>query len=142
MHRLIVYTIVLAFCIACSEGRGQERLRLEQIARLSRETIVVYITVFDDGTGRPFVPAQVAEDVAYDLVKRYQRKDGAPIWVHIYLSTIPGEDFKPRLFLATTIDITARKLAEDAMRVAQSELAGFPQRSCPGAAAEVGEARA
>jgi PAS domain S-box-containing protein len=59
----------------------------------------------------------------YDAVKQFQGRNAAPVWGHIYLSTIPGDDAKPRLFIATTIDITARKLAEDAMRIAQSELA-------------------
>jgi PAS domain S-box-containing protein len=59
----------------------------------------------------------------YDAVKQFQRKNGTPVWGHIYASTILGNDAKPRLFVATMIDITARKLAEDAMRIAQSELA-------------------
>jgi PAS domain S-box-containing protein len=56
-----------------------------------------------------------------DLVGRYRRKDGPEVWAHVYLSAIPGQD--PRLVLATAIDITSRKLAEDAARVAQSDLA-------------------
>jgi PAS domain S-box-containing protein len=59
----------------------------------------------------------------YDAIQQFQRKNGTPVWGHIYLSAILGEDGKPRLFIATTIDITDRKLAEDAMRTAQSELA-------------------
>jgi PAS domain S-box-containing protein len=59
----------------------------------------------------------------YDAVKQFQRKNGTPVWGHIYASTILGDNAKPRLFVATMIDITARKLAEDAMRIAQSELA-------------------
>jgi PAS domain S-box-containing protein len=59
----------------------------------------------------------------YDAVNRFRRKNGTTAWGHIYLSTILGDDAKPRLFIATTMDITARRLAEDAMRAAQSELA-------------------
>jgi len=58
-----------------------------------------------------------------DLVRRYRRKDGTEIWAHVYLSAIPGDDLAPQLFLATTVDITSHKLAEDAARVAQSDLA-------------------
>jgi C4-dicarboxylate-specific signal transduction histidine kinase len=58
-----------------------------------------------------------------DPVRRYQCKDGSEIWAHVYLSAIPGDDREPQLFLATTVDITSRKLAEDAVRVAQSDLA-------------------
>jgi PAS domain S-box-containing protein len=58
-----------------------------------------------------------------DLVRRYRRKDGAEIWAHVYLSAIPGDDLVPQLVLATTVDITSHKLAEDAARMAQSDQA-------------------
>jgi PAS domain S-box-containing protein len=58
-----------------------------------------------------------------ELETRWRRKDGTAIPVHLYLSMIPGDAHGPRLLLATVLEITARKLAEDAMRVAQSELA-------------------
>jgi PAS domain S-box-containing protein len=66
---------------------------------------------------------QEGKQQSHDVVKRYRRKDGTLIWVQVYMTAVPGDDGKPRFFLATVIDITARKLAEDAMRVAQSELA-------------------
>jgi PAS domain S-box-containing protein len=59
----------------------------------------------------------------YDAVRQFRRKDGSPVWSHIYLSTILGNEAKPRLFIATAIDITDRRVAEDAMRTAQTELA-------------------
>jgi len=37
---------------------------LDQLRRLSRDTIVLLTTVFTDGTGRLFVPADIAEDIA------------------------------------------------------------------------------
>ena len=51
-----------------------------------------------------------------DVVKRFQHRNGTPVWSHIYLSAITGDDAKPRLFIATAIDITARKRAEDNLR--------------------------
>ncbi|THD61919.1 MAG: PAS domain S-box protein [Bradyrhizobium sp.] len=37
---------------------------LERASHLSRDTIVIFITVYGDGTGRPFVPALVVEALA------------------------------------------------------------------------------
>jgi signal transduction histidine kinase len=37
---------------------------LERASHLSRDTIVIFVTVYDDGTGRPFVPAFVVEALA------------------------------------------------------------------------------
>jgi PAS domain S-box-containing protein len=59
----------------------------------------------------------------YEAVHQYRRKDGAPVWVHAYVSRMQSSDSKPALFLATTIDITERKRAEAASRDALSELA-------------------
>ncbi len=60
---------------------------------------------------------------SYETVQQYRRKDGSPIWVHAYVSRMQGNESKPPLFLATTIDITDRKRAEAASRDALSELA-------------------
>jgi PAS domain S-box-containing protein len=60
---------------------------------------------------------------SYETVRQYKRKDGAPIWVHAYVSRMQGNGSKPPLFLATTIDITDRKRAEAASRDALSDLA-------------------
>jgi signal transduction histidine kinase len=37
---------------------------LERASHLSRDTIVIFVTVYGDGTGRPFVPALVVEALA------------------------------------------------------------------------------
>jgi signal transduction histidine kinase len=37
---------------------------LERVAHLPPETIVIFLTVYGDGTGRPFVPAEVVEGLA------------------------------------------------------------------------------
>ena len=37
---------------------------LERASHLSRDTIIIFVTVYDDGTGRPFVPAFVVEALA------------------------------------------------------------------------------
>jgi PAS domain S-box-containing protein len=59
----------------------------------------------------------------YESVQQYKHKNGAPVWVHAYVSRMQGNGSKPPLLLATTIDITDRKRAEAASRAALSELA-------------------
>ncbi|MFZ5448263.1 MAG: PAS domain S-box protein [Thermodesulfobacteriota bacterium] len=51
----------------------------------------------------------------YSLEKRYLRKDGKIVWVSIMLSRLLSAQGDPRV-VGTTIDITARKLAEEALR--------------------------
>lgn len=60
---------------------------------------------------------------SYETVQQYRQKNGAPLWVHAYVTRMQGDDSKPPLFLATAIDITDRKRAEAASRDALSELA-------------------
>jgi PAS domain S-box-containing protein len=83
--------------ISADEDREPLKLLYEQVQRGSRQS--------------------------YEAVHRYRRKDGAPVWVHAYVSRMRSNEAKPPLFLATTIDITERKRAETASRDALSELA-------------------
>jgi len=59
----------------------------------------------------------------HDAVTQFRRRDGSAIWGHIYFSSILDADMKPRLIIATALDITDHKAAEEAARTAQSELA-------------------
>jgi PAS domain S-box-containing protein len=59
----------------------------------------------------------------HDAVTQFRRRDGSAIWSHIYFSSILDADMKPRLIIATALDITDHKAAEEAARIAQSELA-------------------
>ncbi len=67
-----------------------------------------------------------------DVVKRFQHKNGTTVWGHIYLSTITGDDAKPRLFIATAIDITARKRADDTLGSAQAQFAQVARMTAVG----------
>jgi PAS domain S-box-containing protein len=60
---------------------------------------------------------------AYQIEKRYRRKDGNIIWVNVYNSLVPASETTPPFFPAIVVDITDRKRAEDALRQAQAELA-------------------
>jgi PAS domain S-box-containing protein len=59
----------------------------------------------------------------HDEVTQFRRRDGSAMWSHIYFSSILDDDSKPRLIIATALDITDHKAAEEAARTAQSELA-------------------
>ena len=52
----------------------------------------------------------------YEVVTRYRRKDGSPIWVNTFVSTIRGDENTPPIYLATAIDITDRHKAESDLR--------------------------
>ena len=67
------------------------------------------------------------------MLTQYRRKDGTRILVNTYVSAIVGDEAKERYFLATTIDVTARKLAEDALRATQADLARVTRMTTMGA---------
>src|SRR5215472_3856871 len=58
----------------------------------------------------------------YELETHYRRKDGAYLPVHTYFSAVGGRAPNQQMFLTVTVDSTARRSAEDALRAAQSEL--------------------
>ncbi len=51
-----------------------------------------------------------------DYEKRYLRRDGSRLWVHVTVSVIHAADGRPRRFIATIEDINERKEAEAAFR--------------------------
>ena len=55
----------------------------------------------------------------FNQEKRYIRKDGSVIEGRVLVSAIRGPDGKPRLFVAELEDITERRQAEEALRLAQ-----------------------
>jgi PAS domain S-box-containing protein len=58
----------------------------------------------------------------YELETQYRRKDGTSLPVNTYFSAISGSAPNQQTFLTLTVDVTARQSAEDALRMAQSEL--------------------
>jgi PAS domain S-box-containing protein len=57
----------------------------------------------------------------YEVVKQYRRKDGKVIWGHS--SVARAMESRPQMFIATMIDITESKGAQDKLRATQTELA-------------------
>jgi PAS domain S-box-containing protein len=71
----------------------------------------------------------------YEIETRCQRKDGTYLPVNTYFSTVSGRAPQQLAFLVVTVDITARRTAEDALRAAQSELARAARLTTVGAMA-------
>ncbi|MGA8270395.1 MAG: PAS domain S-box protein, partial [Candidatus Sulfotelmatobacter sp.] len=59
----------------------------------------------------------------FQIEKQYRRKDGQPVWVRNNVSSVLGTDRVPRFLMALSEDITQRKLSEEALAKARSELA-------------------
>jgi PAS domain S-box-containing protein len=70
---------------------------------------------------------------AYQVEKRYRRKDGEFIWVNVNASHVPATDATPAFFASIIVDITDRKRAEDGLRHAQAELARVARVTTMGA---------
>jgi len=59
----------------------------------------------------------------FQIEKQYRRKDGQLVWVRNNVSVVPGTERVPRFVMAISEDITQRKLSEEALERARSELA-------------------
>jgi PAS domain S-box-containing protein len=71
----------------------------------------------------------------YETETTYQRKDGTTLPVNTYFSAVGGPESKTRTFLLVTVDTTARRAAEEALRAAQSELTRVARLTTVGAMA-------
>jgi PAS domain S-box-containing protein len=59
----------------------------------------------------------------FQIEKQYRRKDGQPVWVRNNVSIVPGTERVPQFLMAISEDVTQRKLSEEALARARSELA-------------------
>ena len=71
----------------------------------------------------PLFEAAVRDGAPYTLEKRYLRPDGEVVWVSNSVSVIRQADGSPSSVLAVTLDITARRAAEAAVRENEARLA-------------------
>jgi PAS domain S-box-containing protein len=62
------------------------------------------------------------ERTHYRLEKRYMRNDGELMWVRLSVSLVRAADGSPQFVMAMVEDISARKLAEEALRESQEQL--------------------
>jgi PAS domain S-box-containing protein len=58
----------------------------------------------------------------YTIEKRYIRKDGTPVWVSMFGNFIFDDKGKPLQGVAVVVDITARRLADDALQESRQRL--------------------
>ncbi len=63
-------------------------------------------------TGRGFLAGEI---FAYDAEKRFLHKNGRPVWTHVTVSFIRRSDRSPQYFTAQIVDITERRMAEEAL---------------------------
>jgi two-component system cell cycle sensor histidine kinase/response regulator CckA len=68
--------------------------------------------VADLTAGRRLLKGEIQ---TYSAEKRYRRKDGSTIWVHVTISLRRDSSGEPRHFISIVEDISQRKLAEDAL---------------------------
>jgi PAS domain S-box-containing protein len=59
----------------------------------------------------------------YSIDKRYVRKDGSIVWANLTVGAVRDPDRKLKYFVSVVEDISARKLAEEKLLLAQQELA-------------------
>jgi PAS domain S-box-containing protein len=71
----------------------------------------------------------------YEIETQHRRKDGTSLSVNTYFSAIGEHGPNQRTFLTVTVDISARRTAEDALRAAQSELGRIARLTTVGAMA-------
>jgi PAS domain S-box-containing protein len=59
------------------------------------------------------------EAPAFEVENRYVRKDGEPVWVHKFVSVLPGAGGDPLSLIALVTDVTERRRAEAALRASE-----------------------
>ena len=68
----------------------------------------------------------------FQIEKQYRRKDGQPVWVRNNVSVVPGTERVPQFLMAISEDVTGRKLSEEALARARSELANVARTTSLG----------
>ena len=70
------------------------------------------------------------EDRSFSMEKRYVRKDGSEIWVHLTVSMLRGHSGEPLYSIAQAQDITGRKRTEERLErhALHDALTGLPNR--------------
>jgi PAS domain S-box-containing protein len=104
-HRFLATNRALQAMIGYSADELQKLSPVDLIAEEER-----------DGARRRLVELRDGKRANYEVVTRWRRKDGSPIWVNTFVSTIPGSENSPPIYFATAIDITDRHKAESELR--------------------------
>ncbi|MGC2448051.1 MAG: PAS domain S-box protein, partial [Candidatus Sulfotelmatobacter sp.] len=75
-----------------------------------------------EDNGRLIAELLAGERQQFQIEKQYRRKDGTSVWVRNNVSIVPGTERVPRFLMELSEDITQRKLSEEALAKARSEL--------------------
>jgi PAS domain S-box-containing protein len=116
---IMSHTVFLAANPAFLTMFGYSSEELQQLSFLD--------TCIDEARDECRVPLGELRDGArfqYEIETQHRRKDGTSLPVNTYFSSISERGPNQRTFLTVTVDISARRAAEDALRAAQSELRG------------------
>src|SRR5262245_61407279 len=65
---------------------------------------------------------QAGEISSFDIENRYIHKNGAPVWVHKFVSVLPGENGDPAHLIALVTNTTGRHYAEAMQRASEAKL--------------------
>jgi PAS domain S-box-containing protein len=116
---------------------GEDRLvavneRICQMLGYPREQLlgmtVRELTYSEDRPRSDEVNAQIRQGrismVQYE--KRYLKRDGSPLWVHVAISGVHDEVGRYQYSVGTIIDISGRKAAEEQLRLQAAALAAAP----------------
>ena len=101
----------------------------ERIFGYSREEILgISLREITNENDREITRSNIAQLLAgtlpeYHLQKRYERKDGSIVWANTSVSLIQGTESMLPMLIVIVEDISERKLAEEALTLAQVELA-------------------
>ena len=68
----------------------------------------------------------------YSLEKRYIRKDGSLVWIHLTLSVVRGKSLLPEYFVSVVEEIHEQKLAEVARRLAEEKFRSIFEHAVEG----------
>jgi PAS domain S-box-containing protein len=83
----------------------------------------------------PLIELRDGTRFQYEIETQHRRKDGTCLPVNTYFSAVRHRGSTQRTFLTITVDISARRAAEDALRAAQSELGRVARLTTVGAMA-------
>jgi PAS domain S-box-containing protein len=80
----------------------------------------------------PLLDKLKREGAFFSQEMQLRRKDGTPVWVSFNSALLAGIDTSPKLMQATAIDITKRKMAEEALRRREEDYRRFLAQSSEG----------
>jgi len=71
----------------------------------------------------PANPLEARSAPVNEFEKRYRRRDGQVVWAYVSSFVVPATETTPAFVAAIVVDITGRKLTEEALQQAQADLA-------------------